>query len=58
MLKQCCMFTGLQEMEMGAGSIGLAAVKETVSSRLSVSCTFMHFICFMLFALLIISVYD
>lgn len=25
---------GLQEMEMGAGSIGLAAVKETVSFRL------------------------
>lgn len=30
---------GLQEMEMGAGSIGLAAVKETVRFFLLGSCT-------------------
>lgn len=47
---------GLQEMEMGAGSIGLAAVKETVSLCLSISYTFIHFNFFKLFSLLVIGV--
>lgn len=47
---------GLQEMEMGAGSIGLAAVKESVSLRLPVSCTFSHSFFLMLFASLLITI--